>query len=234
MASLRAGPYNEWVRFVSHSLLVVFLVALATVGAARPLAVSAAPASPDRVILSLEHDFARFVGHRLDVSLDDVPMRGESALVEVDRAERWLERLRLRYISLLVGDRTLEIRHLVLLRLAELHLDLAARVRRIPAAEGLDDVEQQRWSQRLVQRAVPLEGIGLGMLDQIARLPAGASSVERFRARAHLYTVLHGGDGSPLGPTEVATLRQELVRDGMFPAPRRLLEGRQVGRRAAR
>lgn len=224
----------RYVHLVPRAFLVVALVAPAAAGGARPLAVSAAHASPDRVVLSLEHDFARFVGHRLDVSVDGTSLRGESALVEIDRAERWLERLRLRYIRLLAGDRTPELRHLVLLRLAELHLDLAARVRRVPAAEGSDDVELQRWTRRLAQRAVPLEGIGLGMLDQIARLPAGASSVARFRARARLYTLLHGGDEAPLGPAEVATLRQELARDGLYPAPRRLLEGRQVGRRAAR
>lgn len=182
----------------------------------------------------LEHEFARFVGHRLDVSADGVPLRGESALVELDRAERWLETLRLRYVRLLVGAPTLEIRHLVLLRLAELHLDLAARIRRIPTAEDRDDGELQRWSLRLAQRAAPLEGIGFGMLDQIAQLPAGVPSVERFRARAHLYAVLHSEVDGTLGPAEVATLRQELTRDGLYPAPRRLLEGHQVGRRAAR
>ncbi|MFZ9886732.1 MAG: hypothetical protein ACO3JL_04440 [Myxococcota bacterium] len=187
-----------------------------------------------RAILVLEEDFARFIAHRLDLSADGLPLRGEAAFVEVERAERTLEHLRLRYVALLTGDPNEEIRHLVLLRLAELHLDLGARIRRIPAPQSDVEGEGQRWAKRLTQRAVPLEGVGVGMLEQIARLPEGTASVQRFRNRAQLYAVLHAAEDGVLGPAQVATLRLELARDATYPAPRRLLEVRQVGRRAAR
>lgn len=175
-----------------------------------------------RRLLGLERAFFAFANTRLR-SLDDV-----------EAATAVLEDLRLDYVDVLAGPQAAERdRLLALLRLAELHLDLAARVRRVPYVDGDDDDAKRRFDTTLSGLALPLEATGLGMLDQLVARAARGGVEGRFVARARLYQRLHAHSAAALDDGDRAALTGELVAQ-TFRAPRSLLEAGRLSQRAAR
>ena len=186
-----------------------------------------------RRLRALERSFHAFTATRLR-DLDDV-----------EAATAALEQLRMDYLDVLapVGDARdvapVDERDqlLALLRLAELHLDLGARIRRVPYPVGSDEAHKRQFDVRLSALALPLEAIGQGVLEQIMQRADRADVDGRFVHRARLYLHLHalsdrGVDGH-LDADDVATLQRELLAQ-TFRAPRSLLEAGRVGQRAAR
>ncbi len=179
-------------------------------------------AQDHRRLLGLERAFFAFANTRLR-SLDDV-----------EAATAVLEDLRLDYVDVLSGPQAAERdRLLALLRLAELHLDLAARIRRVPYVDGADDDAKRRFDIALSGLALPLEATGLGMLDQLVARAARGGVEGRFVARARLYQRLHAHSATALDDGDRAALGGELVAQ-TFRAPRSLLEAGRLGQRAAR
>jgi len=117
-------------------------------------------------------------------------------------------------------------RRLALVRLAELHLDLSARIRRVPYA-GVDN--RQAFDARLSARALPLEATGISVLEQV--VDRVDDDEDRFARRARLYLHLH--TDAVLTEADLDVLREELVAVS-FRAPRSLLDTGRIGQRAAR
>ncbi len=176
-----------------------------------------------RRLRALERSFHGFVAHKLR-DLDDV-----------EAATATLEQLRLDYVDALSDPSSDERdRLLALLRLAELHLDLSARIRRVPYPQNLDESLQRQFDVRLSALALPLEATGQGILTQIVQRADRASVDGRFVHRARLYLHLHAHAGEVLlDADDVAVLQSELMAS-TFRAPRSLLEAGRVGQRAAR
>jgi len=186
-----------------------------------------------RHLLLLERDFAAFTAKRLDVDDDGRALDSAGALDRADRALASLERLRLRYLDLLRDDVEAKTRVTALVRLGELHLDLGARVRRLPYPTDSTREEKLAFDARLSRRALPLEATGLGVLEQALHMAAHAGLEGRMVTRARLYLALHR-DRAQLDDKLVRALGDELHGGRTFPAPRRLLEGGRIGQRAAR
>jgi hypothetical protein len=197
--------------------VVVVAAALGQAGCATPQVSEQALSS--RRILLLERDFAAFVAQPL------------SSWQDVEDEVASLEQLRLLYLDVLSQADSPRDRMLCLLRIAELHLDLGARVRRLPYPRGALRSERAAFDERLSQHALPLEAVGRGVLAQAIDYAETHGLDGRFVRRARLYRTLHGG--RPLEQTELAWLRREL-KDRTFGAPRTLLEAGRVGQRAAR
>ncbi|HEY4222431.1 MAG TPA: hypothetical protein VGO62_13845, partial [Myxococcota bacterium] len=142
-----------------------------------------------------------------------------------------LEALRLDYLDVLARAPQPRDRLLVLLRIAELHLDLGARIRRVPYPAGASDADKQTFDAMLSQDALPLEAVGRGVLAQAVDFADTRGLDGRFVHRARLYQSLESG--APLDKDEIAWLSHELV-DRTFGAPRTLLEAGRIGQRAAR
>jgi hypothetical protein len=172
-----------------------------------------------RRLLVLEEPFHSFVSTPL------------ATLEDVEVATARLEGLRLRYLDAVSLEQHSDGQLWALVRIGELHLDLSARVRRLPYPAGLSPDEQRRFDNRLSQRALPLEAVGTGVLEQVVARAAREGNDERAARRARLYLRLHGGQ--PLAPDDIALLQSELVAP-TFRAPRSLLEAGRIGQRAAR
>ena len=203
------------------TLFVVFVVDVA--GCATS-ASSAQATSDSRRLRALERSFHGFVAVKLH------------NLEEVEDATARLEQLRLDYLDALTDPGSDERDRLwAMLRLAELHLDLSARIRRVPyPSSGADVDARAAFDATLSQRALPLEATGKGVLEQIVLRADRAGVDGRFVARARLYLHLHPQQGSvALDDADVALLQQELMAS-TFRAPRSLLEAGRLGQRAAR
>jgi hypothetical protein len=187
----------------------------AGVGCAHNDSSVARPLSARRLLV-LEGEAKRFMAQKLES-----PARIDPALEE-------LEALRLSYLDVLQGADGRD-RDLALLRIAELHLDLSARIRRIPYPAGASAADKARFDDQLSQQALPLEAVGLGVLAQLTDGADDATS--RYVRRARLYQLL--AQGAPLDAQAVRWLESELVNPS-FAAPRSLLEAGRVGQRAAR
>jgi hypothetical protein len=197
-------------------VLLVLLGLLVSVGCATP----GAPAARDaRRLRALEPDFSAFVAIRL-VAVDDI----EPAVAR-------LEGLRLEYLDALSASTSERDRLLALLRIAEAHLDVSARIRRIPYPAGLPTSSRASFDAALSARALPLEATGLSILEQIVRHGDDVGIDDRFVQRARLYLRLHTGARLEDGDLEV--LRLELGA-ASFRAPRTLLDAGRIGQRAAR
>ncbi len=129
-------------------------------------------------------------------------------------------------------------RLLALLRLAELHLDASARIRRVPYPKtSSSPVSAAAFDQQLSARALPLEATGLSLLEQIVQRGDDVGIAEdagvdgRFVRRARLYLRLH--TEARLEPEDVDVLRAELLAT-TYRAPRSLLDTGRIGQRAAR
>jgi hypothetical protein len=207
-------------RLVAVSFVVASLVACAH-----------APSTPDpvRELRVLDASFASFTAGRLH-GVDDA----ETAVAR-------LESIRLDWLAVLGADDGVargddgvargDEGTLALLRLAELHLDLAARIRRIPYPAGVDDNERRAFDAMLSRLALPLEATGQGVLAQITARAARGGGDGRFVRRARLYQRLHGGH--PLGADDVRVLTAELEAT-TFRAPTTLLQAGRIGQRASR
>ncbi len=183
-------------------------------------------------VLVLEDRFSRFVSAPLDRDEDGAPLAERDVFVRIEEATNRLQGLRLSYLDVVQdADRPQE-RVLALVRLGELHLDLASRIRRVPYPRDASATERAAFDRALSRRAVALEATGLGVLTQLVHYAGRMSYEDRFVRRARAYLALHSGDR--LDENMVATVRQELLQATMFPAPRRLLEPMRVGQRAAR
>lgn len=176
-----------------------------------------------RRLRALERSFLAFTAQKLK-DLDDV-----------EAATAVLEQLRMDYVDALSAGSSAEGDQLLaLLRLAELHLDLSARIRRVPYPHNLDERGQRQFDVRLSALALPLEATGQGILEQILQRADRGGVDGRFVQRARLYLHLHAHQGDVLlDDDDVALLRKELVAQ-TFRAPRSLLEAGRVGQRAAR
>lgn len=176
-----------------------------------------------RRLRALERSFYAFTATRLQ------------ALDDIEGATSALEQLRLDYVDALADPSSAERdRLLALLRLAELHLDLSARIRRMPYPAGLDESQQRQLDVQLSALALPLEATGQGVLLQLIQRAERAGVDGRFVKRAWLYLHLHAHVGDILlDEGDVSVLRAELVATS-FRAPRTLLEAGRVGQRAAR
>ncbi|HEY1098265.1 MAG TPA: hypothetical protein VGF99_05030 [Myxococcota bacterium] len=176
-----------------------------------------------RRLRALERSFHEFVATPLpdEASIEDAVAR--------------LEALRLDYVDALTAASNDDDRLLALLRLAELHLDLSARIRRVPE-NGATGEAARALDARLAARALPLEATGLSVLAQVVEADVGVvdddvSDVARFVRRARLYLHLH--TDAPLTEADLDVLREELVAV-RFRAPRSLLDVGRIGQRAAR
>lgn len=218
IAEASSGTNNH--RMGSLRSLRLLLVVTAVAAAAGCAHVDAqADRLSQRRILVLERDFSAFIAE----PLDDVDA--------IERQTASLEALRLEYLDVLSRSDAPRDRLLCLLRIAELHLDLSARIRRVPYPPGISDVEKKAFDEQLSQDALPLEAVGRGVLAQAVDYADTHGLDGRFVHRARLYQTLRTGE--PLDADELQWLRQELVAKS-FLAPRSLLEAGRVGQRAAR
>lgn len=207
-------------------ILALGLMAVASGGVAGCAHETAPQAQRDaRRLRSLEPGFQEFVAVRLRAE-DDI----EPAIAR-------LESLRLEYLDALGASTTEQERLLGLLRIAEAHLDVSARIRRIPYPGGLvlDDDARQTFDRRLSARALPLEATGLSLLEQLVVHAESAGLDGRFVHRARLYLRLHrlSTSDAALDDSDVRVLRMELTASS-FRAPRTLLDAGRIGQRAAR
>jgi hypothetical protein len=207
---------------------VVVVVVAAVVGAVflGACAHPASPPSPDRGPRVLESSFVAFTAVRLD------------DLEDAERAIARLESIRLEWL-LLLGDGAARVSspksehdgQLALLRLAELHLDLAARIRRIPYPAGVDGADRAAFDAALSRLALPLEATGQGVLAQITDRAARTGADGRFVRRARLYQRLHAGHA--LSDADLRLVGSELVAS-TYRAPSTLLQAGRIGQRASR
>ena len=198
--------------------LLVLLVATALASCAHA-PVDQAPPLTVRRLAVLEHELHAFTG---------TPLR---TLDDVERQLRTLEELRLSYLDALTNAVLPRDRILCLLRIAELHLDLGARVRRVPYPAGASEAERRRFDDVLSQQALPLEAVGRGVLAQAVDDATAHGVDDRFARRARLYQRIHAGES--LDRADLTVLRDELAAR-TFVAPRTLLEAGRIGQRAAR
>jgi len=197
-------------------VLLAVLVLLVGVGCATPTASSARDA---RRLRALEPGFAAFVAVRL------------GAVDDIEPVVAGLEELRLEYLDALSASTTEKERLLALLRIAEAHLDVSARIRRIPYPAGLSTSARAAFDATQSARALPLEATGLSLLQQLGRRGDEAGIDGRFVQRARLYLRLHGD--AHLADADLEVLRLELTASS-FRAPRTLLDAGRIGQRAAR
>jgi hypothetical protein len=200
-------------------LVVAVLVPLTAVACAHPASGPPQTDGAGRRLRALDARFVAFTAQRLD-DIHDV----EPAIVE-------LESLRLEWLDVLGAVEDEGTRLLVLLRLGELHLDLAARVRRVPYAPGLDDAGRAGVDATLSAWALPLEATGHGIVAQVVARAHRARLDGRFVRRARLYQRLHAGQH--LDDDDLRVLRSELAAVA-FRAPGTLLQAGRIGQRAAR
>jgi hypothetical protein len=197
-----------------------------------------APPSPERRVerrlLVLEEDFAEFTSRQLDRAPDQEPLTPSESFAEIEVQVARLEALRLRYLDLLAQGADDRQRVVAMVRIAELHLDLGARVRRLPYPPDATAAARRGFDERLSRVALPLEAVGYGVLYQVLEYADRQRFEGRFVRLAQLYVSLHQGAGQPLAEGDVRALRAELEREGPFRAPRRLLEAGRVGQRASR
>ena len=197
-------------------MLVAVLGLLVGVGCATPTASSVRDA---RRLRALEPEFSAFVAARL------------AAIDDIEPAVARLEVLRLEYLDALSASTTEKERLLALLRIAEAHLDVSARIRRIPYPAGLSTSARSDFDAALSARALPLEATGLSLLEQLVRHGDDAGIDGRFVQRARLYLRLH--TDAHLADDDLDVLRLELTASS-FRAPRTLLDAGRIGQRAAR
>lgn len=199
-----------------RALLLLGALSSATLTLACASSTQAVARHDTRRLRALERQFHAFVA---------TPLRQES---DVETAIAALEALRLDYVDALAAAGSERERVQALVRLAELHLDLSARIRRVPYP---DTSSRGAFDARLSSWALPLEATGISVLQQVAEQVDVAESNDRFVKRARLYLHLH--TSTHLTADDVEVLRSELVASD-FRAPRSLLDTGRIGQRAAR
>lgn len=222
-------------RVARNLLLIAGIAALAiplASGCAHAPSAELSAQRAERRLLVLEEEFSEFIARDLARSEDGARLDPDEAIHELDQHIARLQALRLRYLDL-VGEGSSDRQRVVaMVRIAELHLDLGARVRRLPYPADATVEQMVAFDERLGRIATPLEAVGYGVLRQVDDYADRRRFDGRFVRRAHLYLALHQ-DGS-LHRRELVTLRAELARSAPYGAPRRLLEAGRVGQRASR
>ena len=192
-------------------------------------------ASVERQLLLLEADFVRFTTAQLTLNLTGTDPASVIVLRACESDVKALEALRARYLTVVSKAVTHEQRLLAMIRLAELHLDFGARLRRVAyPVSTVTDSQRALFDQKLSNAALPYEAVGLGILNQIVRYSAERSLSGRMSRRADMYIALHTELGASLEPRHIQTLREELSAKGPYRSPRRLLETGRIGQWAAR
>ncbi len=195
---------------------VVAVMVAVTVGCAH----APSPQQKDvRRLRALEMSFHDFTGAKLKSISDIEPQTAR------------LEALRLDYLDALAETTGEGESVLALLRLAELHLDLAARIRRVPYPKELPQARRGAYDAMLSSRALPLEATGMSLLDSVIERGSELEAEGRFIARTRLYQRLAKGEA--LTDDDIELLRQELSAQ-TYRAPRTLLDTGRLGQRAAR
>lgn len=187
-----------------------------------------------RKLLVLEGETSTFWSRSLS---DDGPPSHAQTKAAIERETKALERLRMRYLDLLGEAEADRDRVLVMLRLAELHLDLGARIRRADYPHDATDAERAAFDAFLSKKALPLEATAHGLIAQVLDFSRRRGIESEWVERAELYARLHGprsDRAGPLGPLWLPILEREWSQRGPYAAPRRLLEAGRIGQRAAR
>lgn len=195
---------------------------------------TSAKAHLQRKLLVLEGETNRFWSGTLS---DAKPPSRAQTKAAIERETKALERLRMRYLDVLAEADDDRDRVLVMLRLAELHLDLGARIRRAEYPHDATDADRAAFDAFLSKKALPLEATAHGLIAQILDLGRRRGIEGELVERAELYARLHGprsDQAGPLGPLWLPILEREWSKRGPFAAPRRLLEAGRIGQRAAR
>lgn len=199
--ALAVTTSNNRPRYVVRFLIIVALCLAATACAH----VERAPdALSQRRLFVLERDFAEFSAKSIRSPED------------IEEQIAALEAVRFEYVHALSKATVPRDRLLCLLRIAELHLDLGARIRRVPYPVGANLSDKNSFDEMLSQEALPLEAVGRGVLAQAIDYADTHGVDGRFVRRARLYKTLAAGD--PLDVEEIAWLRRDLV-DRTFGAP---------------
>ena len=224
----RSHNRREMQRFIFSGFCFAIFFAGSCVHSVQPRVTSDAQtrARLDRYELS----FARFIEVNLnvdDMGEDRHPLLG----IEAERAK--LQSLRLRYLRVLSEGSSDALRARAMVRIAELHLDLAARIRRAEYPKDKGSESKAEFDGLLAQKAAPLEAVGLGVLRQLQHDIAHRESTAAYLKRASLYLVLHQND-APLTALDRASLQKELRDRGPGAAPLRLLSRGRLGLRSAR
>lgn len=223
---------------VHRSFLGATLIGL-LLACATPTSSFAPDPDHERRVLLLERDFLAFTRRNLNATPASLSGAvGRIAVLELDPWLSELESLRLRYLQIAADSVSERHRLLALVRIAELHLDLGARVRRIPYPVGATQTERILFDEELSRVALPLEIVGLSVLQQVTdyavRVPPRVEESRQLVARCELYLALHREHGARMDAAHLATLSRELTQRNVFPAPKTLLEVGRIGQRAAR
>jgi len=212
--------------------ILLVAAALSAAGCAHVPDTQSDARQTERRLLVLEGEFSEFTAADLARSEEGLPLDPAEALADLDRHNARLESLRLRYLNL-VGEGSDDRQRVVaMVRIAEPHLDLGARIRRLHYPRDATVEQMRAYDDQLGRIATPLEAVGYGVLGQVVDYAERRRFDGRFVRRARLYLGLHR-DGS-LSRGEIVTLRSELSRTAPYGAPRRLLGAGRVGQRASR
>jgi|GEM_PF-1107508 len=225
-------------------LLMILLLAPAVLagGCQHATSTQRSRATAQQRVQHLESSFQKFISVRFDD--DNRRLRSVQGAYEVERKK--LERLRMRYLDVVRDARDERVQLLAMMRVAEMHLDLAARVRRIPypstsSDKGAFDDQLSRW-------ALPLEAVGMGILHQMAPTSAVATrpssstpkrtlhalpTARDLRQRATLYLAMHE-ERRPLTTGERNDVRAIAAQRSRFAPPSRLVGVGRLGQRSAR
>lgn len=222
-------------RFVFLGLFLLSGIALAC---ATPSASHRERSDPERRLRILERDFLAFTQRPLDVFVGASATELDAGLSGLDPWVSELESLRLRYLQIAGEGSTEPHRLIALLRIAEMHLDLGARIRRIPYPDAWPPSDFRKFDDTLSREALPLEIVGISVLEQVvdyaARIPPSVGEAANYVARCELYLMLHREADGRLDTEHLATLTRELLRKNEYPAPKTLLEAGRIGNRASR
>ncbi|MBN2361281.1 MAG: hypothetical protein JXR83_17640 [Deltaproteobacteria bacterium] len=179
-------------------------------------------------LAELEPSFQAFV---------NTPLAGANPAQSLDNLEREMARLlelRDRYVDQLARFSSTHFAWLIMLRIAEMHLDLAARARALPAPVDATADNRAAYFEITEVYAVPLEDVGLNVLRQIEAVGGALDPQSPWVQRARFYLGLHAGDEYPGLRRDLQQLRADVTREPRFGPPRSLLDPGRLAPRAAR
>jgi len=194
----------------------------------RAPGVDASEAAALRALAELEPRFQDFVNTSLE---------GQGPAQSLDKLELEIGRLldlRLIYLERLVQHSGSRFGLLGLVRVAELHLDLAARARSLPPPAAATQDNVMAFFEIVEVYATPLEETGLSILEQIDTVGATVDPGSPWLSRTRLYLGLHAGDRYPRYHRDLPWLRREVERELRFSPPSALLNAETLAPRAAR
>ncbi len=179
-------------------------------------------------LIALEPGFQDFVNTEIQVSSPAASLDGLEQQID------HLVRLRDDYLGVILAYPRNGYSALALVRVAELHLDLAARARALPPPEDATADNARAFYEITEVYAVPLEEAGLMLLRQVERASFHQVMAEPWVERAQLYLLLHDPQLGPRDHRRTASLRRRALADPRFGPPRRLLDTGKLLPRAAR